>query len=97
MRRIGSAPRLPKGAGFRRRFPALDISISSTGGVGERRWHLWFGRPCDLPIDALADETLLRERDVYAAGPPMLLRALSADLARRGIDRERIHIDSFGV
>ncbi len=28
---------------------------------------------------------------------PMLLRALSADLARRGIDRERIHVDSFGV
>ncbi|WP_416224017.1 hypothetical protein [Thiohalophilus sp.] len=48
-------------------------------------------------VDALADETLLGERDIYAAGPPMLLRALSTDLARRGVDRGRIHIDSFGV
>ena len=65
------------------------------------------GRLADLPkgftqvqgtvVDALADETLLGKRDIYAAGPPMLLRALSADLARRGVDRARIHIDSFGV
>ncbi|MCA1776990.1 MAG: hypothetical protein LC676_15650 [Loktanella sp.] len=65
------------------------------------------GRFADLPkglsamqgtvVDALADGTLLSERDIYAAGPPMLLRALSADLSRRGVDRGRIHIDSFGV
>lgn len=48
-------------------------------------------------VDALADSTLLEGRDIYAAGPPMLLRALSTDLARREVDRGRIHIDSFGV
>lgn len=48
-------------------------------------------------VDALAGETILAGRDIYAAGPPMLLRALSADLSRRGVDRGRINIDSFGV
>lgn len=48
-------------------------------------------------VDALAGGDLVTGRDIYAAGPPMLLRALSADLARRGVDRERINIDSFGV
>ncbi|MFN3844255.1 MAG: FAD-binding oxidoreductase [Paracoccaceae bacterium] len=48
-------------------------------------------------IDALEGETVVAGRDIYAAGPPMLLRALSADLSRRGVDRGRINIDSFGV
>jgi len=48
-------------------------------------------------VDALAGEGLVAGRDVYAAGPPMLLRALTAELAQRGVERERLHIDSFGV
>ncbi len=48
-------------------------------------------------IDALAGDGLVAGRDIYAAGPPMLLRALSADLARRGVDRAHLTIDSFGV
>jgi ferredoxin-NADP reductase len=48
-------------------------------------------------VNALADPALVEGRDIYAAGPPMLLRALTADLARRGIDRARLNIDSFGV
>ena len=48
-------------------------------------------------VDALAGETLVAGRDIYAAGPPMLLRALSAELKRRGVASGRVHIDSFGV
>lgn len=48
-------------------------------------------------LDALASAPLVTGRDIYVAGPPTLLRALSADLTRRGVDQRRIHIDSFGV
>lgn len=48
-------------------------------------------------VDALADLGEIGDRDIYAAGPPMLLRALSAELTRRGVDRRQVHIDSFGV
>lgn len=49
-------------------------------------------------LDALKlEEDLLVGRDIYAAGPPMLLRGLLADLAKAGIDPARLHVDSFGV
>ena len=31
-------------------------------------------------VDALAEDTILADRDIYAAGPPAMLRALSAEL-----------------
>ena len=49
-------------------------------------------------LDALAHErTLLVGRDIYAAGPPVMLRQLGLDLDRGGVPRDRVHIDSFGV
>ena len=49
-------------------------------------------------IDVLRqDATLLAERDIYAAGPPAMLRALSQQLDRWDVARARVHIDSFGV
>jgi CDP-4-dehydro-6-deoxyglucose reductase len=49
-------------------------------------------------IEALgADMTALSGRDIYAAGPPALLRLLGSQLDRWGIARDRVHIDSFGV
>ena len=49
-------------------------------------------------IDALGQDTsLLARRDVYAAGPPAMLRALGHQLDHWDVARERVHIDSFGV
>lgn len=48
-------------------------------------------------IDALASGELAAKRDIYAAGPPPLLRALAAELSRREVAKERVHLDSFGV
>jgi CDP-4-dehydro-6-deoxyglucose reductase len=49
-------------------------------------------------IEALStDMTMSAARDIYAAGPPAMLRLLGNQLDRWGIARDRVHIDSFGV
>jgi CDP-4-dehydro-6-deoxyglucose reductase len=49
-------------------------------------------------LDALRDDAhLLVRRDVYAAGPPAMLRELSQTLGGLGVEPGRVHIDSFGV
>lgn len=41
--------------------------------------------------------SLLQERDIYAAGPSAMMRALGKYLQESKITTERIHIDSFGI
>ena len=49
-------------------------------------------------LDALArDRTMTTGRDIYAAGPPVMLRQLALELNSAGVSNERVHIDSFGV
>jgi CDP-4-dehydro-6-deoxyglucose reductase len=49
-------------------------------------------------LDALGrDPDLLDGRDLYIAGPPTMLRGISQDLGRRGVDSQRLHFDSFGI
>jgi len=49
-------------------------------------------------LQALEKNALLRgQRDIYAAGPPNMFRALARALDERKIDRNRVHMDSFGV
>jgi ferredoxin-NADP reductase len=49
-------------------------------------------------LDSLrGDSSLLVHRDIYAAGPPSMLRALSHALRDLNVELARIHIDSFGI
>jgi CDP-4-dehydro-6-deoxyglucose reductase, E3 len=49
-------------------------------------------------VDALAAEGLaMPGRDVYAAGPPAMLRALAAWLPGQGVEAARTHFDTFGT
>jgi ferredoxin-NADP reductase len=53
-------------------------------------------------LDALAmpDQAggdLAAGRDIYAAGPPMLLRGLVDHFSKIGVGAARLHVDSFGV
>ncbi len=49
-------------------------------------------------IDALTQDTsLLGRRDIYAAGPPVMLRELTHALDQQGVAKARVHMDSFGV
>jgi CDP-4-dehydro-6-deoxyglucose reductase len=49
-------------------------------------------------VDVLAPKSaLLTARDIYAAGPPVMLRTLVHDLDRWGVSKDRVHVDSFSV
>lgn len=49
-------------------------------------------------LDVLArDRTMMTGRDIYAAGPPVMLRQLALQLNRAGVSSDRVHVDSFGV
>ncbi len=49
-------------------------------------------------LDALRkDGQLIGHCDIYAAGPPAMLRELAHALGAMGVEAQRIHIDSFGV
>ncbi len=38
-----------------------------------------------------------RNRDIYAAGPPVMLRRVALDLDRAGVPEDGVHIDSISV
>jgi CDP-4-dehydro-6-deoxyglucose reductase len=49
-------------------------------------------------VDALnATPALVAGRDIYAAGPPLMLRQLVHSLTAQGVAGERMHIDQFGT
>ena len=49
-------------------------------------------------LDALyLDAALPGQRDVYVAGPPVMLREVGRALETRGVGKDRLHMDSFGV
>ncbi len=41
--------------------------------------------------------TLIAGRDIYAAGPSMMLRQLVHSLNAQGVTGDRLHIDQFGT
>jgi NAD(P)H-flavin reductase len=49
-------------------------------------------------LDAMAqDVSLPGQRDIYAAGPPVMLREVARALDSAGVAKTRVHMDSFGV
>ena len=48
------------------------------------------------PVVDVLSQTALSGRDVYAAGPPPMLRALVHSLSSWGVANDRVHVDSFG-
>jgi len=77
--------------------PRLRIVLAAeTGDSGvENRERLSFVG--GSVVDAIErNRTLLHGRDVYAAGPPSMLRTLAHALVHWGVPSERVHFDSFG-
>ena len=49
-------------------------------------------------VDAITqDRPILANRDIYAAGPSVMLRMLVHDLDRWSVPKERVHLNSFSV
>ncbi|MEX0744725.1 MAG: FAD-binding oxidoreductase, partial [Phycisphaeraceae bacterium] len=98
MKRSGDFYALPELVPILEQAPRLRIVLAADEGAPSwpPRERLSFvqGTVTDV-LDR--DEALLAGRDIYAAGPPSMLRALGQQLARQGVARERVHVDSFGV
>ena len=79
-------------------LPNFKIVLATNDGVSVLPTHSRLTIREGNTIEVLdGDESLLVDRDLYAAGPPGMLRALSQQLDRRNIARDRIHMDSLGV
>ena len=49
-------------------------------------------------VDAITqDRPILANRDIYAAGPSVMLRTLVHDLDHWNVPKERVHLNSFSV
>lgn len=78
--------------------PHLRIVLVADTGASTVPQHDRLSVATGNVVDMLnRDTTLLERRDIYAAGPPVMLRVLGQQLDRLGMARERVHIDSFGV
>lgn len=79
--------------------PALKVYLASTEGwagqvAADGNLHRIAGTVVDAEMQC---PDLFGERDVYVAGPPVMLREVTRALETARVDSARIHIDSFGV
>jgi CDP-4-dehydro-6-deoxyglucose reductase len=84
---------------LRERARALRIIFAVEDGKGPPTGDLHAAVSRGTVLDVLSAErsALPDGCDVYAAGPPGMLRGLGEWLDRAGIAREHVHFDSFGV
>jgi NAD(P)H-flavin reductase len=78
-------------------LPSLRVVLARAQGelnVAHERVVLVKGTALDALIQ---DESLAVGRDIYAAGPAPMLRALGSQFDLWRLDRGRIHFDAFGV
>lgn len=77
--------------------PNLSVTLAvDTGEPSQKHERMSVVRGSVL--DAInSDRTLLEGRDIYAAGPPAMVRHLALELDRAGVAKDRVHLDSFGV
>lgn len=78
--------------------PHLRIVLAAESGAPPDQTHERLTFVQGTAVDVLAKEGApLKDRDIYAAGPSGMLRALARDLGRWGVPDERVHLDSFSV
>lgn len=79
------------------RAPHLRITLAAENLPNQppTRDHIEFIK--GSVMDAVqGDDTLPKLRDIYVAGPPVMLREVARALESRGVRKENLHIDSFG-
>lgn len=83
---------------LREQAPQTRITLAAESGESPVKTseRLLFIR--GTAVDAIIqDQSILANRDIYAAGPSVMLRMLVRDLDRWGVPKERVHLDSFSV
>lgn len=76
--------------------PRLRITLAAESDQppGPAHERLTFVR--GTAVDVLEkNQSITSGRDIYAAGPNVMLRALVQDLSRWGVPKDRVHLDSF--
>jgi len=73
------------------RYPNLHYTpvLAATGAEG------WTGRTGWVHSAVLEDHAMLRDFDVYAAGPPAMIETLRTEFIARGLPPEQLFFDSF--
>lgn len=80
------------------RAPGLRIELMAQEGATNAPGASPLRLRSGSVLDALAQDGALQgARDVYVAGPPMMLREVAHALQARGLEPARLHMDSFGV
>jgi CDP-4-dehydro-6-deoxyglucose reductase len=80
--------------------PGLRVVLAAEAGTASPPAGMQLVQGTVLNALAMSDQAsadLTARRDIYAAGPPMLLRGLVDHFGKIGIDAARLHVDSFGV
>lgn len=78
--------------------PHLRVVLTAESGAPISSTHERLAFVQGTAVDVLAREnSLLKNRDIYAAGPSGMLRALARDLSRWGVPGDRVHLDSFSA
>lgn len=84
--------------GLASRAPNLRVLLAASDLQGHppEKDHAFFVQGSVL--DALnLDAALLGQRDVYVAGPLVMLCEVARALDTRGVAKARLHTDSFGI
>lgn len=80
------------------RAPNLRIllAVETLQDTASEKDHIHFVKGSVLEALKL-DTALPGQRDVYVAGPPVMLREVARSLEARGVGKARLNMDSFGV
>jgi CDP-4-dehydro-6-deoxyglucose reductase len=78
--------------------PRLRITLAAESGDPPAKTDERLSFVSGTAVYVLAqNQSQIVQRDIYAAGPSVMLRALVHNLDRWGIAKERVHLDSFSV
>lgn len=69
-------------------------NTQSDGSTEQQNLHFLRGNV----LDALSQNIVTpNQRDIYMAGPPAMLREVNRFLLAQGVNKESLHVDSFGI
>lgn len=87
-------------AAISKKAPGLRVILAAEAGTVPLPEGMQLVQGTVLDALAMPDQVggdLTAGRDIYAAGPPMLLRGLVDHCGKIGVGAARLHVDSFGV
>ena len=83
---------------LREQAPQLRITLAAEFGESPVKTSERLSFIRGTAVDAITqNRPILANRDIYAAGPSVMLRTLVHDLGHWNVPKERVHLDSFSA